>query len=49
MSPHEMALKGLIALPFDIIKICDTGDGWNVRKNAISALKDLEDSWAVKA
>lgn len=42
MTPEQLALLGLVDIPFDILKIVDSGNGFHSRRDAISSLKDLD-------
>ena len=49
MSPAQLSLLGYVEIQFDILKMIDRGNGMDSRKNSISSLKNLSDSWAVSA
>ena len=49
MKPEELALLECVEIPFDILKICDTGFGWHSRKNALACLANLDEPWGAAA
>lgn len=48
MTPEQFALLGIVEIPFDILKIVDSGWGIQSRENAINSLQNLGERYATK-
>jgi hypothetical protein len=48
VKPEQLALLGYVNIPFDILKMIDSGNGVQARLLAIDSLKHLNEKYTIR-